>query len=172
MGKESKYLDSRTLKAIKKWVSYVEKHQYVKNAESKARKKLKLHHQYMNAGKNRIVYDIEKSSVLKIGISEKGLEDNKREIKTYKSAPKSLRKHLAKIRDHGDGWVVMEKIEEKVPETKKYEKKVIKLHKKFRKKGLEPSDIIKEKKRKKAKWKNIGLKRGKIVVIDYGNFRK
>ncbi|WP_134702656.1 hypothetical protein [Ammoniphilus sp. YIM 78166] len=167
------YLDKRSIKRIEKWISKVKKRGYSTNNSdaSLARRKLKLYYPFIDAGKNRIVYDISDDKVLKIAISVKGIEDNNQEAKIYKSVSSTLKRRLAKVYESGHGWVIMEKLDKKVPETKSYEKKVIKLHKKFKKKHIDPGDIVKERKRLKAKWKNVRLKKGKILVIDYGNFK-
>ncbi|MEW9670083.1 hypothetical protein [Ammoniphilus sp. 3BR4] len=94
----------------------------------------------LGAGRRRVVYDMGKGKVLKVAKDKKGIRFNKSEVKIYKSCPSSLKKYLARIIDHGKGWLVMVKYKRKFPKSKKYKKLLFKLISKFKKKGVIPSD--------------------------------
>jgi len=122
----------------------------------------------IGSGKWRVVYDISHDKVLKVAKRPKGIKCNKKEVKIYKKASSSIRKHLAKVFDHGRGWVIMKKEHTWFPDSKKYKKKLLKLKRKFKKHGIKPSDIIRN---NKPKVDNLRLRHRRIIVIDYGNFK-
>ena len=140
----------------------------LRNLDKKIKKVIK-HKKVLGAGKRRVVYDVGNGKVLKVAKDKKGLKININEYKIYKSCPSSLKKHLAEITDHGKGWLEMVKYKREFPKSKKYKKMLFKLISKFKKEGIKPSDLHHH--HNKPKRANLRLrKKGKIVVIDYGNF--
>ncbi|MFC6230661.1 hypothetical protein ACFQI7_22820 [Paenibacillus allorhizosphaerae] len=111
-----------------------------------------------------------KGYILKVARVTKGMKCNSREVRLYHRVPSSLRKHLGKIVDHGDGWLIMRKIDKHLPKTRDYKKKVSKVYRKFKRYGVKISDIIQSGKPNKA---NIRVnKKRRVVLIDYANNRK
>lgn len=107
----------------------------------------------IGSGKHRIVYDIGNGHVLKVSRSKRGRRSNKKEVSIYYSSPRSVRKHLGRIKKFHRkySWIKMVKYWRRFPRSKKYRRKL--------NKG-------------KPKRCNLRLKRkGKIVFIDYANFR-
>ncbi|RKD24449.1 hypothetical protein BEP19_08665 [Ammoniphilus oxalaticus] len=170
----SRILRRRDRKSIAQWIKKVKKNRLPKDKSERLKimkHKLALPYEVMGEGSKRLVYDLTKKSVLKVAINEKGLRDNKREIKIYRSAPRNLKKHLAKIRENGAGWLIMDKINQIVPDTKKNKQKLKKLEKRFKKRGIITDDLFSRS--KKLKGSNTRLnKKGGMVVIDYGNFKR
>lgn len=119
--------------------------------------------QVIGEGFSRIVYDLGNGYVLKVAKTEKAIKYNNREIRMYKSCPSPVRKHLANIIDHGRSWLIMKKYDLEFPESEEYARKLHQLKSDFRKNEITPSDIKRE---------NLRLGHdGKIMVIDYGNFK-
>lgn len=126
----------------------------------------------IGSGKHRIVYDIGKGHVLKVSKSKRGRRSNKKEVSVYYSSPKSVRKHLGRIKKFHRYyyWLKMVKYRRRFPRSKKYRRKLKKLIAYFRKRGIIPDDVLTRK--GKPKLRNLRVKRkGKIVFIDYKNFR-
>lgn len=170
-----KLLNKRDLKIIKKWIRKVEKEKFESRKESRsfARKKLKkLSIEKMRSGSHRRAYDVGNGYVLKLALTVKGIKQNKKEAKIYKSASSSLKKHLAKVAEHGHGWVIMKKMDRMIKRNKKTTKAYKRLKAKFLKEGIIPEDLI-SKKGKILKKNNTRLgPNGQLVVIDYGNFKR
>lgn len=168
-----KLLTSDDLKVIKKWVKNLEEKYYKsKNKREIARSKLKLPYEEIGAGLHRIVFDLKNGLVLKVAVSKTGIKNNKKEAEIYKAFKSSLKSHLAKVIDHGYGWIIMEKIDQHVLQNRENMDKVLKLRENFLREGLRASDIIRPS-TKEPKWKNIRYreKDNLIIVIDYGAFR-
>ncbi|WP_134703379.1 hypothetical protein [Ammoniphilus sp. YIM 78166] len=171
MRSRSKYLNLSNLKAIHAWIKKLEQRKYKpkKSLWEKAHKKLKLPYPIVGHGKKRLVYDLKNGLVLKVAISVNGNENNRTEVDLYQNVPSKLKKHLAKVKEYGHGWLIMKKIEKALPRTKQSVLVVKELQRKFKKCKIDPVDLIS--KNKKIRWNNMGLnKRGKFVILDYGNF--
>jgi hypothetical protein len=165
-------LTSKNMKKIKKWIRKLEKREYTPdNKRVVARSNLKLSFKEMSAGAHRIVYDMENGFVLKVAISKKGILCNEVEAELYKTAHSSLKSYLAKVEDNGLGWIIMEKIKDRVRKTDVNRRKLINIHKKFSKVGVNARDIIRRM-NNEPRWGNIRyLKKSKsIIIIDYGDF--
>lgn len=122
----------------------------------------------IGSGKWRVVYDIGDGKVLKVAKNSGGIINNENEVKIYESSSSSIKKHLARITDHGTGWLIMKNEDKQFPRSSKYKKKLIKLKRKFRNHDINPLDIFTRK--NKPKRKNLRVRKGKIIVIDYGKF--
>jgi hypothetical protein len=151
------------MKSINLWLSKM--HHYKDKSKNKrankAKKILHLKHKMIGSGRNRIVYDLNNGYVLKVALTEWGIQNNKTEFKIYKHCRADLRKHLCRAKEVGHGWIVMKKMNVEVPDEI-YNKKLIQLENKFLDAGIKPKDM----------WNsNMRLsKKGKITVVDYGNF--
>ncbi|WP_126427808.1 hypothetical protein [Brevibacillus marinus] len=122
-------------------------------------------------GVYRRVYDLGNGYVLKVAKSKAGRRSNKKEVKLYLSSPYRVRKYLGKIVGFKEDYssLIMKKYDQSIPETEKYRAKCFKVTRKFRKKRIFPYDIIH---RGKPNPRNVRVKpNGRIVVIDYGNFK-
>lgn len=121
-------------------------------------------------GKHRNVYALGNGKVIKVAKTKAGMYNNLNEAIVYKSCAYSLRRHLAAIIKHSKHWLIMKRYKRRFPKSKRYAKKLKKLESRFKKYGITPSDITL---RSKPIRQNLRLNRkGKIIVIDYGNFRK
>lgn len=164
----SKYLKSKKLKHIQKWIKILEKGEIAEQSEEWS-KKLKLPYKAIGVGKHRVVFDLGNCLVLKVAKIAKGITCNKNEVDLYQSVPSSLQKHLCKIVEYGHGWLIMKKMNKIVPKKKKYKKQVLQILDKFREFGIRISDLI-NKKSGNLNMRNFRLKKDKkIVIIDYGN---
>jgi hypothetical protein len=124
-------------------------------------------------GARRVVYDLGNGYVLKVAKSRYGIKSNKKEVFINRSSPSKIKKHLASIIKYGDGcgWLVMKKYTLNIPDSKEYRRKLFELRTKFRKNGIVPYEVVTR--HGKPNYQNIRLKdNGKIVIIDYGNFKK
>ena len=159
---DSFILSDLDVQAIQLWLSkmndykdesYEQRINYIKS-------NLRLNYKFIGAGWNRIVYDLQNGYVLKVAIRDCGFLSNEREYHLYTHGPPRLRKHLCPVKKYGHGWIIMEKVDLKPPINQSFNKKLIKT---FLRAGIEPHDL---------KVANLGLsKKGKIIVIDYGNFK-
>jgi hypothetical protein len=164
----SKYLKSNILQEIQKWVKLLEKGEFAEKSAEWS-KELKLPYKEIGIGKHRIVFDLGNGLVLKVAKVAKGITCNRKEVDLYQSVPSILRKHLCKIVEYGDGWLIMKKMNKIVPKNKKNNKQLIQIKEKFSKSGIRISDLT-DKKSGNLLKKNIRLKKGKkIVIIDYAN---
>jgi len=112
-------------------------------------------------GRHRIVFDFNNGYVLKVALTKKGIQCNETEFKIYNHCQADLRKHLCQVKEVGHGWIVMKKIDIEVPVEISSEE-LIPLKNKFRDARIKPRDMGNS---------NIRLsKKGKITVVDYGNF--
>lgn len=171
----SSFLRRREIKSIRRWIRRVRKRRKKISKYRLARiakRQLSLPYRMIDCGSKRIVYDLGNGLVLKVAINRKGLRDNRKEMKVYRSAPRYLKKHLARIRQYGRGWLVMDKVTRKIPpKSLKYRARLRRLKYRFKRRGIVPKDLI-SKKQKKLKGSNTRLNRkGRIVIIDYGNFK-
>ncbi|UOE53107.1 hypothetical protein LIT38_13070 [Bacillus sp. CMF12] len=124
---------------------------------------LNLNYNVIGSGSHRIVYDLQNGYVLKIPLRERGFKSNKAEYNLFLNCPPELQKHLCPVVELGQGWMIMKKMDEKLPRNAEYEEKISNLGNLFLSYGINPLDL---------KRKNLMLaKDGKITVIDYGNFR-
>lgn len=174
MASSKKYLRSKDLKIIRYWIGRVERKKYKpkKSSHKKAWKRLKkMNYKKIGKGKKRIVLSIRKKNVLKVATSVNGIRDIKREVEVYRKASKRLRRHLAKVKGHGHGWLVMRKMTRKVRKRKGIKRRVRRLEKRFLRGGIRPRDLFSTKKRR-VRWENLRLgPKKRLVVIDYGNFK-
>jgi hypothetical protein len=136
---------------------------------------------FIGSGVTRVVYDLGGGYVLKIAKSKKGIRCNKMEVNVYRTqSEKPTKMHLAEIinYDVGHRWITMKKYDRRFPDSPIYRHKLMKLVKMFWENGILPSKHVRYyhnpyalSLRHKLK-KHLRLKKsGKIVVIDYGNFR-
>ncbi|ALS20823.1 hypothetical protein [Paenibacillus naphthalenovorans] len=138
----------------------------------KIRKKIKGKKK-IGSGARRLVYDLGNGTVIKIAKPKGGIRSNKKEFVVYKSSTYKIKKHLGKIKKHGRryDWLIMKKYSKKFPKSKKYKRKLYKLKKLFKKNGVIPYEIMRRR-TGKPNFQNLRLnKKGKIIVIDYGNFK-
>jgi hypothetical protein len=125
---------------------------------------------FIGEGARRRVYDLGNGNVLKVAKSKYGIKSNKREVRTYHTAPPRVRKHIAKIRayDHEYRWLIMKYYNAHFPKSKKYKRKLHKVRTRFRRNGIIPYEAYSQ---GEPNLQNLRIKRsGRIVVIDYGNF--
>lgn len=144
------------------------KKKILRKLDKKIRKLIKKK-KVIGSGKGRIVYDLGHGKVLKVAKKTQGVRNNENEVNIYNSSTSSIRKHLARIKDHGTGWLIMEKVDKEFPRSLRYKKKLLKLKRKFKKHGIRPDDILTR--HNHPKRSNIRLKKGRIIVIDYGKFK-
>jgi hypothetical protein len=165
---KSSYLSEQEIKSINSWISKVKNKNNIKDSKErtahieKAIITLQLKYEIIGNGKNRIVYDLENGYVLKVALNNWGMKSNKKEYKLFNNSPSQLRKYLCPVMEFGNGWIIMEKMTEKVPTDNEYDIKFSQFIKVFKENGIEPRDI---------KDKNLALsENGEFVAIDYGNF--
>lgn len=166
----SKYLKQSDLESIKRWVKVLDSYKLLdRPSDDIVLGVLELPYKYIGTGKHRIVFDLDNGYVLKVARMGKGIQCNRNEVKLYRSVPSELRKHLCKIADNGKGWVVMEKMDLKVPYKEEYYHKTKIMDNKFRRYGVKLSDVTSREDRK-PKMRNVRLsKDNDIVIIDYAN---
>jgi hypothetical protein len=127
---------------------------------------------FIGEGARRRVYDLGNGNVLKLAKSKYGIRSNRREVRTYHSTSFRVRRYMAKIRDYDKNyqWIVMKKYDVHFPKSKKYKKKLLKVRAKFRRNKIIPYEVVCSG-TGRPNFQNLRLKsRGRIVVIDYGNF--
>ncbi|MBO8173263.1 MAG: hypothetical protein H0Z33_15405 [Bacillaceae bacterium] len=172
----SNVLSDDVLKSIGSWAeevrsstSWESQLKKADNRQEQVCQKLKLPFHPLECGKNRMVYDVGKRSVLKVAITRKGFQENEAERVMYQAAPEPLRKHLGEIQGSGDGWIIMKKYKRRMPESTGYIKKAAALKEAFLQAGIIAKDIVNK---KGPRYKNLRLdKYDEIIVIDYGSFR-
>jgi hypothetical protein len=128
----------------------------------KAVKALRLKYKILGYGKTRIVYDLENGYVLKVAISIRGLESNEIEFHLYNGYSAKIRKYLCPVIDSGDGWIIMQKMQQMLALTEEYEKKLPRIRRRFKKEGVIARSL---------RSKNLAVSNNRIIVIDYGSFR-
>ncbi len=154
-----KYITAADRLAIKHWIPKLTRHGIGIEATLEA---LDLPYPYIGAGKSRMVFDLDETHVLKIAYKKAALNTNDREVRLYRTVPSKLRKYLSTIKDYGDGWIVMEKWEQRVPKSIE-KKKLPGLKKKFAGEGFRLTDAG----RNNIRW---NPKKERIVMIDYANY--
>jgi hypothetical protein len=147
-------------RSISRWIAKLGRYNRLtsKRRAKIARAKLRLPYRRLGHGVHRLVYDLGNGFVLKVAISLRGMKCNELEHRLYASCTKPIKKHLCPVVEFGQGWIVMKKM--KVPCTGKHHKLKL-LRKKFRKAGILPKDMRRA---------NLATYKGRIVVVDYGNF--
>lgn len=126
----------------------------------------------IGSGVYRNVYDIGYGYVLKVAKSEYGKRCNWKEVYLYGTAPCYVRRHLGKILDYhrNYSWIMMKRYRNQFPATRSYRRKLHRVSANLRKYGIYPFDVVTV--AGKPKRKNLRINpNGKIVFIDYGNFR-
>jgi len=127
-----------------------------------ARKTLQLKYNEVEVGWYRIVYDLNNGYVLKVAHNSTGIYCNENEYEIYRNSPPHIQKLLCPVKDYSYGWIIMEKMDQKVPLQKKYDDKMDQLFNIFKDNGINPIDF---------KRHNLALSNnGEIIVIDYGDF--
>ncbi|TMV48633.1 hypothetical protein FE783_16390 [Paenibacillus mesophilus] len=164
----SKYLKPKDLERIGRWVKKLDSYMLLdRPSDDIVLGVLNLPYKYIGSGRHRIVFDLDNGYVLKVARMGKGIQRIRNEVDLYHSVPFDLKIHLCKIADYGEGWVVMKKLDQKVPRNEQFYKKTKIMHDKFSHFGMKLSDVTDG---KKAKMGNVRLSKGKkIVIIDYGN---
>jgi hypothetical protein len=164
---KSSILSGYDIQSIDLWISKMKQNWFrtIRQKSEKAKSTLQLPYTIIGGGTNRIVYDLNNGNVLKVAISNWGLQCNKTEFEIYTHCPNDLRKHLCPVKESGNGWIIMDKMDRKVPFDIHYLTKIPELEMKFLMAGIIPMDM-----KKRA---NLALtKENEIIVIDYGLFIK
>ncbi|WP_233522545.1 hypothetical protein [Peribacillus glennii] len=115
-------------------------------------------------GFNRIVYNLANGYVLKIALSDIGLLSNYREFELFHNSDLNIRQYLCPVLEAGEGWVVMQKIDRKVPMRMRNVRSLSDLTMKFLMNRIVPVDL---------RLGNVAFTHDhQMVVIDYGLFIK
>jgi len=169
----SRYLKVEELMAIQSWIFRIKGYEYMPDPSNRkeAERYLKLPYKVLGSGKKRIAYDLKNGCVLKVAMNVNGMKDIERELEVYYTVSSKLKKHLAEIKEYGVGWIIMKKVKRRVPRKKSLKTRVKRLQKRFNRSNVAAGDLISVRK-KKVRLSNIRLgKKGRIIVVDYGNFR-
>ncbi|TKH09372.1 hypothetical protein FC678_17515 [Peribacillus simplex] len=162
---ESTMLSRQEIKAIESWISQIGKFQIYVTAGQKmsaAKKTLKFKYNIIGYGFNRVVYDLNNGYILKVAFSEVGLISNANEAYIYNNCNEEVKKYICPVKEHGTGWIIMKKVDTKVPFAIKEYTKLISLELKFLRYGIIPIDL---------RLDNVGYNENdEMVVIDYGLF--
>lgn len=160
----SSFLKVRDLKQIEDWIKRVKKKDiHFRLRKKVARKEFQFPYPEVGCGARRICFDLGNGFVVKVATGKDGIKHCAEEWRLYDSLPLDLKKHFSEARAVGEGWIVMEKIEKKVPQTKEYVKKLSKLRRLLNDKGIIPYDMFSG---------NIKLNENDdIVIIDYSGYR-
>ncbi|MFD2611482.1 hypothetical protein [Paenibacillus gansuensis] len=111
-----------------------------------------------------MVFAVNRKLVIKLPINLRGFKSIKREIDIFSSSRGHLKRHLAKIVDYSGGWILMKKMDRKMKRSREYRKRLSRLKENFKDAKIIPRD---------TRWDNLRRNRnGKIIFIDYGNFKK
>lgn len=165
LNNESSILSEQDIQSIDLWISKMKQFNRLNLYEkvNQAKKVLMLEYKVIGFGHHRIVFDLENGFVLKVATSSFGLRGNLYENDIYKKCPDTLRKYFCPVREYGNGWLVMEKMNHVCPAVEEYSAEIDRLRRKFREAGFRPRDL---------KSENIALnKENQMIIIDYGNFR-
>ena len=152
------------LHSINSWISSMKKWENKGNYSkvTMAKRTLRLRYRFLGKGYTRIVYDMGKNYVLKVALSDLGLKCNKTECEIFTHSPPDIKKNLCPVIQYGNGWIIMKKIPNKVPDNNRFNNQILQLQNKFISHGIIPNDF------KKA---NLAFSKEQILtVIDYGNF--
>jgi hypothetical protein len=155
-------LSSNDLQTIDSWIVNMNKRGYwdIHHRISIAKKSLKLNYDIIGNGFFRIVYDLGNGYVLKVAISDYGIQSNKTEYEIYNKCSPIIRNSLCPVIQYGYSWIIMKKLTRKIPEITPI--MIFRLKDKFLTYGIIPNDLKKD---------NLALSnRHTITVIDYGNF--
>jgi hypothetical protein len=128
----------------------------------KVNKVLRFNYQILGSGKTRIVYDLGNGYVLKVAISKRGLKSNQTESHLYNGYSARLRKYLCPVVESGEGWIIMKKMNRLLELTERYERKLPRIKRKFKKAGVKARSL---------RSKNLAVYRHRLMVIDYGSFK-
>ena len=164
--KGSSFLSSKEIGSIDAWISEMKKYPLLIPTKKRklAQRTLELPYKLIGNGLNRIVYDLDNGYVLKIAFSEIGLISNGQEFSLYHSAHPDIKQYLCPVKEKGQGWIVMKKMERKAPINLENLQKLSTLTMKFLLRGIIPVDL---------RLANIALSHdNEMVVIDYGLFIK
>jgi hypothetical protein len=161
---KSSMLSYEEIKAIESWISQMGKY-FFKTARQKvvtANKTLEFKYKLIGHGYNRMVYDLNNGYILKIALSEVGLICNANEDYLYNNCNEEVQKYLCPVKEFGSGWIIMKKMDTKVPFAIMEYTKLIELELKFLSYGVIPIDL---------RLANVAYSEdNKMVVIDYGLF--
>ncbi|NRD79775.1 hypothetical protein HPT25_20775 [Bacillus sp. BRMEA1] len=155
-------LSSNDQRTIDSWIVNMNKRGYwdINHRISVAKKSLKLNYDIIGNGFFRIVYDLGNGYVLKVAISNSGIESNKTEYEIYNKCSPKIRNSLCPVIQYGHGWIIMKKLTRKIPEITP--NMILRLKNQFLTYGIIPHDLKRD---------NLALSnRDTITVIDYGNF--
>ncbi|MFF2498804.1 hypothetical protein [Peribacillus sp. NPDC058075] len=162
---KSTMLSRQEIKAIESWISQMGKFQFFETSGQKmtsAKKTLQFKYKIIGHGFNRVVYDLNNGYILKVAFSEIGLLSNENEAYIYNNCNEKVKKYICPVEEHGTGWIIMKKVDTKVPFTIKEYTKLIKLELKLLTYGIIPIDL---------RLDNVGYNENdEMVVIDYGLF--
>ncbi len=168
LGEKAMFLTSSDIKFIKLWIEGIGSQTFKRRARWNYNHYIGLSYNIIGFGMSRVVFDLNNGFALKVATNAEGINCNKVEDVIYNFAPPSVKKYLAEVKEHGYGWIIMEKMKN-VPDTEENREKVLRMKEKFKKYGIHAGDIVDEE--NKPKWKNIGInEEGKIKVVDYGHF--
>lgn len=99
---------------------------------------------------------------MKIALCEMGMIGNANEAYLYHNCNKEVQKYLCPVKEFGTGWIIMKKMDTKVPLAIMEYTKLIGLELKFLRYGIIPIDL---------RLANVAYSKDhEMVVIDYGLF--
>lgn len=127
----------------------------------------------LGEGARRLVYDLGNGYVIKLAKTDNGILNNRTEVAIYRQVPYRLRRNLARIVSYASGyeWLIMLRYGRKFPKSRKYRRRLKRIKDRFRKFGILPYEMFGRSK-PGPNYQNLRTARsGKIVVIDYGNFK-
>lgn len=162
---KSPFIEETELKLIDIWINRLRKEDtYYKDRKSVVKSELRLPYPIIGWGARRVCFDIGKGFVLKVAIGRKGILQCTDEWNFYHTVSPDMKKLFCKAIAAGDGWIIMEKIEDQIPCTEKYDKKIKGIGKYLEKHGIKPYDLIN---------RNARLnKKGEIVIVDYSGYQQ
>jgi len=157
-------------KRIKAWIESLVRGRVGTMTDEETIARIHLPYPVKGVGKHRVVYDLGKGKILKVAKVKKGIRCNRNEVSLYKEVSSRLRRHLCEVLDHGKGWVVMKKMNAKLPSEPKYAEQLDEIRDNFLKAGVQITDLYRRKSGK-PKRENLRLDKKKdiVVIIDYAN---
>ncbi|MFY4775348.1 hypothetical protein [Metabacillus sp. RGM 3146] len=159
---QSRILTTKQISSIHAWIAQMGQHRLIHQKLQVSKQVLKLEYPVIGNGFNRIVYDLNNGTVLKVALSEWGYKSNETEAQIYKSCNRHVKPNLCKVIESGHGWIIMKKMCRKVPLTLLHVRTLVELEVKFLMNGIIPIDL---------RLANVALsEENDIVVIDYGMF--
>lgn len=160
----SRFLSAAEIGAIHTWIAEMAQHKLLLHKLQACKKILQLQSPVIGNGMNRIVFDLQNGTVLKVALSEWGYRSNETEAQIYRDGADILKKHLCPVYESGHGWIIMQKMLRKVPMSLVHVRALVELEVKFLFNGILPVDL---------RLANAALsEQDEIVVIDYGMFIK